>query len=192
LVTNLRRGRHAKAPASRGRLVLDFIKSNQTARSYMTWILPRINDYAPFCFVAGEVNGEISMLTSTRGFESLTPGLHTVSNAGVDQGWPKERRLARHLEDSLERSDGEDALLAGLSDKSGADDAELPETGVGIALERILAPIFVAAPGYGTRASTLVICRRDGAVTMRERAFSEDGAVRSDERVLLPAPIPAP
>ena len=35
-------------------------------------------------------------------------------------------------------------------------DSELPDTGVGMELERLVAPVFIQSPGYGTRASSVV------------------------------------
>ena len=37
-----------------------------------------------------------------------------------------------------------------LADEAVADDAELPDTGVGLAMERLLSPLFLGGPVYGT------------------------------------------
>ncbi|MEO6690341.1 MAG: hypothetical protein ABIS07_12385, partial [Dokdonella sp.] len=50
-------------------------------------------------------------------------------------------------------------------------DAVLPDTGVGLELERRLAPIFIRGEKYGTRASTLVARAADGSLILRERRF---------------------
>ena len=47
---------------------------------------------------------------------------------------------------------GDEAAM--LRDEAPAADADLPDTGVGLALERVLAPVFIRGLRYGTRAST--------------------------------------
>ena len=53
-------------------------------------------------------------------------------------------------------------LFEALADRSAAQDAELPQTGVPLELERQLSPAFIlsADQRYGTRCSTLVITER--------------------------------
>ena len=69
----------------------------------------------------------------------------------------------------------EDALLDLLGDTAPAPDAELPDTGVGLELERRLAPIFLVGPQYGTRAGTLAYARDSGACVLVERGFGPNG-----------------
>ena len=64
-------------------------------------------------------------------------------------------------------------LFALLADREPAPDEELPDTGVGLATERILSSPFIAAPGYGTRGSTLLLVTPSGRATFLERRFDE-------------------
>ncbi len=109
----------------------------------------------------------------------VTPGVHGVSNAFFDTPWPKVERAKMLLASELAKN-GEpdvDALFAILADDSQAPDARLPDTGVGLALERALSPIRIAMPTYGTRCATVLIARTDGTATLIERTI---------------APLPAP
>ena len=63
------------------------------------------------------------------------------------------------------------ALREILARRESAADDELPDTGVGISLERVLSPIFISSPVYGTRASYVVLFDRDGEVTFVEQTF---------------------
>ena len=56
---------------------------------------------------------------------------------------------------------------------------ELPDTGIGVELERVLSPALIVSPQYGTRASTAVL-------------FGEDGSVSFAERTVLPGGDPGP
>ncbi len=51
----------------------------------------------------------------------------------------------------------------------------MPDTGVGIELERLLAPVFVRGSAqYGTRASTLAYLSNDGGAGVHERTLGAD------------------
>ena len=54
-------------------------------------------------------------------------------------------------------------------------DADLPETGVGLEWERILSPLFISSPDYGTRCSTIVMFDTTDRITMLERSFNRVG-----------------
>ena len=68
-----------------------------------------------------------------------------------------------------------EAVLALLADRAPAPDAELPDTGVGLVMERVLSPLCVVSPGYGTRSSTALTIHRDGVVEFRERSHDAPG-----------------
>jgi uncharacterized protein with NRDE domain len=70
-----------------------------------------------------------------------------------------------------------DALLALLGNRSIPDDGELPDSGVGLERERILAPIFIESPSYGTRSSTILTIDNDGVVEVLEKTHT-DGSIR--------------
>lgn len=120
-----------------------------------------------------------------------TGGIHGLSNAGLATPWPKVRRLDAAMAQALNTADAstasiERALFAALGDRSAVPDAELPDTGIGLARERLLGPAFIGVPGadvasaYGTRCCTvLVVERQGGRCTARvvERSFDVDGHV---------------
>jgi uncharacterized protein with NRDE domain len=101
-----------------------------------------------------------------------------------------KRRLAAAVDSAREVDALADALFAALADRSLADDAALPATGVPQPWERALSAAFIAVPdkGYGTRCSTLLITERlaDGRCVTRmlERTF--DAAGDATRRVELP------
>jgi len=80
---------------------------------------------------------------------------------------------------ALELASGADdaALLALLRDPQHAPDDELPDTGFDLERERLLSPIFVAGTEYGTRASSFVEVREDGALRAVEQRFGPQGRV---------------
>lgn len=62
---------------------------------------------------------------------------------------------------------------------------QLPHTGVSLEVERLLSSIFIASPGYGTRASTALIVQQDGSRQIHERSFGPDGVLLGDVSLLL-------
>lgn len=111
---------------------------------------------------------------------AVPPGLHGLSNAALNTPWPKTQRLVQGLRTTLERREHSSAgslrphwgqhvetLGTLLTDATHPPDDALPHTGVSLAWERLLGPIFVQSPDgrYGTRASTVVVAERLDAVS---------------------------
>lgn len=180
-VTNLRSGLPAQAPRSRGALVREFVVGNELAQDFGRRVLDQIDEYGPFNLVFGDRSGVHLIDGSSATLQRLQPGIHVVGNGPFTSAWPKVERLRTRFTSAIRRGDrDDDSLLALLADTSQPEDADLPDTGVGAHLERMLAPIFIRGEQYGTRASSLVMRHEDGSVFFRERSFGPNG-VRTDE-----------
>lgn len=164
--------------SSRGRLVSDFLQATSSCHDFLTEIDKNREEYAPFNLVLGD-GKRCAYYANTNGETSvLSAGMYGISNAFLDTPWPKviraKRELRRVLDSSLDLD--VETILALLHDTSFYDDAELPDTGVGIVKERMLAPIFIRGDVYGTRCSSVLTLDNDRQVTFIERSFSETGA----------------
>jgi uncharacterized protein with NRDE domain len=106
----------------------------------------------------------------------LKPGVHGLSNRFLDSPWPKVERGKTALEQvaSNRRIDPE-SILQILEDRSRPPDDLLPDTGVGLEWERMLSPVFITSPTYGTRSSSVLLVGRDGKVQFVERTFIPEG-----------------
>ena len=71
-------------------------------------------------------------------------------------------------------------LFSQLQDHEMAADEQLPETGIGISLERQLSPVFIKTDNYGTRSSTVILITHDNEVTFVERTYNS-GSFKSEE-----------
>jgi len=125
----------------------------------------------------------------------VQPGIHGISNGPYDAPWPKTQWLNARLGAWLSarsNADNEDIepLLEALADEHGAGDAELPQTGVGLEMERLLAPAFIRGERYGTRAGSVLLIRRDGRATLFERSFGPDKKPLGDVRLELKLSAP--
>lgn len=184
-VTNVRRMVQPDPNApSRGALIADFMRSTQSAAEFAKRLRGRANAYAGFNLLL--YDGETLLYaTNHDGFRSerLTPGMHAVSNAALDTPWPKLVRLRNRMSDWTEQQQTDDgALFAALANDQIAADAELPDTGVGLELERFLSPAFIRGPQYGTRASSVIALGTDGTLQFAERRFGPGGTPTGETR----------
>jgi len=169
-LTNVREPAVAAPPGapSRGRLVLDFLRGAAPPADYLAGL--DAGAYAGFNLVVGDVDALWYLGNRCGEPRPLTPGVHGLSNAGLDTPWPKVRRGRARLGELAGAGRATPtALLALLADERAADDVELPDTGVGLALERLLSPLFIAGAAYGTCSSTALVFHADGRVEFRER-----------------------
>ena len=174
-VTNVRGLGARTALRSRGELVAALVAGAASPGEYAAAVAARRGEYGPFNLVVG-AGAEAWFVTSAGGApRPLARGVHAFSNGSPDDDWPKMRRLRARFTAVLERgAPSDEALLQLLADSEQPPDDELPHTGVGLELERRLAPIFVLGATYGTRASTLAYQRADGRSILRERRYGPD------------------
>ena len=101
--------------------------------------------------------------------QPLEPGIYGLSNGSLDTPWPKVLRAKAQFSSLLCQGAPDDAYLEMLSDTTRAADGRLPDTGVSLEWERLLSPICIESPEYGTRASTLLRVNSGGQAQLIER-----------------------
>lgn len=184
-VTNYRDPASLRADApSRGALVSDFLTGSSDGRGYLTALARKGGDYNGFNLVVWDGDALAWYANRGPGIETVPPGIHGISNALLDTDWPKVdlgMHLMKRWIDSSDRPDTESGFAL-LGDRTPASDHRLPKTGVGLEWERLLSPMFVTSPVYGTRASTLVLVDRKGGIELAERSFGPDGKPAGPDR----------
>ncbi|MGA7615677.1 MAG: NRDE family protein [Thermoanaerobaculia bacterium] len=190
-ITNFREMAEPKPDApSRGGLVRAFLESGGPADAFLAGVVHEKSRYAGFnLFVC---DGEKLCYFSNRSesIETLPPGIYGLSNHLLDTPWPKVRRAKAGLRAILDEGEEEKLfpdLFDLLADHTRADDAELPDTGVGLERERDLSPIFIRGSFYGTRSSTVVGIRENGEMHIAEHTFHPDGSIDTEREYLLKA-----
>lgn len=175
-VTNYRDPASLKQDApSRGELVSDYLRGREDPETYLRRLEIRAPRYNGFSLLLGDWDSSELVYFSNRGeARRLAPGIHGMSNHLLDSPWPKVARGKQALEALvLSKNDPTpEALLALLASRSRPPDESLPETGVGLEWERVLSPLFIESPTYGTRCSTVVLIDREGMATFVERVFN--------------------
>ena len=177
-VTNVRTGLPATAPKSRGWLVRDFMLGNAKPNEFLGAVHADVESYGAFNLVVGDRDGTWAYGTADTAPRVLETGVHVISNGRIGVHWPKTERLQQRFVEAIASSADDTQLLDLLTDQLQPADAALPDTGVGIELERLLAPVFVRGSAqYGTRASTLAYLRDGGGAFLRERGFGFDARI---------------
>jgi uncharacterized protein with NRDE domain len=197
MVTNVREPQRAPLPSSpsRGELVTQWLRQHQADATLLHDALHTARN--GFNLLVGQLGGETGLWLNNRLEQqrAFGPGMFGLSNAALDTDWPKLSRLKQRLRVALQAAPDAaqlvDQAFAALADTTPAADAELPDTGVGLARERALSPAFIrlvsaedaGAAHYGTRCSTVVVVEQVGhqrVVRVFERSFASDGAVSGE------------
>lgn len=157
--------------ASRGMLVADFLRGEQTAADYLAGLTARADAFNGFNLLAGD--GERLYWFSNAGgaARELAPGVYGLCNHLLDTPWPKVQAAKSALREALARLPDDTPLFDLLTDDGIHPDASLPRTGVSLEWERLLSAAFVRAPGYGTRGSTVLTVAADGWTVFDEQTW---------------------
>ncbi len=174
-ITNYRDPSSIKSDApSRGSLVTGFLSGRQSPVDYLEGLKRDAGEYNGFNLIVGEKHELYWYSNRGEGIRDLSTGIYGVSNRILDTPWPKVSRGKKMISALLyeEKDLAPDALFSMLADRSIPDDKKLPDTGVGLELERMLSPIFITSPDYGTRSSTLIFIDLKDRVTFIEKTFN--------------------
>ncbi len=177
-ITNFRdpRARRTDAP-SRGTLVSEFLASEQEPREYLEEVAAHASDFNGFNLLAGDIDGVFYFSSRAGQVQEVSPGIHGLSNHLLDTPWPKVARGKQRLQAALAGEPGLEALLDLLHDREPAAESELPDTGIGTSMERVLSPALIVSAQYGTRASTALLFGGDGSIDFVERTILPGGAI---------------
>jgi len=159
---------------SRGTLVSGFLHGPMKVEEYLEFLRREGAAYNGFNLIFGDMK-QLCWFSNRGGKpQLLRPGIHGLSNHLLDTPWPKVSRgkAALELLVSHGKAVQSEALFSILADRSIPPDDLLPNTGVGIELERVLSPLFISTTAYGTRSSTVILIDREGRVTFIERSLN--------------------
>ncbi|TAH11024.1 MAG: NRDE family protein [Curvibacter sp.] len=160
---------------SRGQLVTDFLQSSLDAEGYLQTLRTKASAYNAFNLLVFDGHTLMGLESRSGRILPMQPGAGAVSNADFHTPWPKLRQLKEGLTNLVTRGEADDAYLWPLlQSRAPAPDAELPATGVPLELERALSAVFVATPGYGTRACSVVRVKAN-EIRFSEQRFGASG-----------------
>ncbi|RJQ76837.1 MAG: NRDE family protein [Desulfobacteraceae bacterium] len=173
-LTNFRDPRALKTSAlSRGQLVADFLSGHAPPMDYMQAIAATADRYNGFNLIVGDANDLLYFSSHGKVIRALGPGIYGLSNHLLDTPWPKIETGKQRLRGCINSAQKitPEAILELLQDQTLASDDRLPATGVDLAWERVLSPIFITSPDYGTRSSSVLMIASDGHIRFSERTW---------------------
>lgn len=178
-VTNVREpDRHQPDALSRGDLTCQFLLGSANPADYLQQLQARADRYNGFNLICGDIH-RLHHYSNRNGAPTvLGSGLHGVSNHLLNTPWPKVTGGKAALATMIGKGDFTlDDLLTVLNQREAAPDHNLPDTGVGLPMERVLSSRFIHAPamGYGTRVSTALRISHEGLAEWREWTWNPQG-----------------
>jgi uncharacterized protein with NRDE domain len=170
-ITNYREpgGARPEAP-SRGGLISSFLSGFSSAGAYLEAVSDMGQAYSGFNLLVGDASGLWYFSNRGSGVQRLLPGWYGLSNHLLNTPWPKVENGIALLKAAVQDSDPVDmaSIFQLLKNRDVPPDEKLPDTGFGREWERILSPLFIRSPLYGTRSSTVVLIMRNGRATVAE------------------------
>ena len=173
-LTNIRDPGQPLGTRSRGELVAGYLRGELSVEAYLEKVAGEAQHYCGFNLLVGDGHRLGYLHGRDAAPRLLSAGVYGLSNAALDTPWPKLVKAREGLREQLDEADPQ-KLFALLEDDRQAADAELPNTGVGVATERLLSSVFIASQNYGTRASTVLIVEAEGKRRLLERSFGPFG-----------------
>lgn len=184
VVTNVRDPLASTSGPSRGALIADYLAGRADASAYAEVLHGRATEFPPFNLLVADDRQCRFLGNHPLALQALAAGVHGMSNGALDAPWPKTRRLVAAVQAWQDAGSARlDALWDALADETIAADACLPDTGVGLDLERRLSPAFIRGTDYGTRASTILAIDHSGHGFIHERRFGPDGIFLGETRL---------
>ena len=174
-ITNYRDPASIKENApSRGEIVSNYLLGPDSPDAYLKNLSKKTGAYNGFNIVLGERDRLIWYSNRNGEPHNLSPGIYGLSNHLLDTPWPKVSQSKDALASQISggREPSPETLFRLLRDRTVPDDDRLPATGVGLEWERILSPIFIESPDYGTRSSSLLFIDHHDQASFFERTSS--------------------
>ena len=187
VITNFRGAATPARAPSRGTLIPRFLTGSRAPAEFLHALALEAGRYAGFSLLLGDEESLGYFCNSVPEPPRLLPaGVYGLSNATLDAPWPKLVQSRAALTARLDAAAlSPDDLIEAVTDRRLAADAELPDTGVGLELERRLSPAFIVGADYGTRSSTALRLDEQGRGVVLERSYGADGTATGSGRFTL-------
>ncbi|ALM51692.1 NRDE family protein [Halomonas huangheensis] len=195
-------------PPSRGQLVRDALLVDDLHAWLQQQVAGAGLAFGGFNLLVGNAQQLWHLGRNRRGMQlaTVSPGTHGLSNASLNSHWPKLCKVREALRHDVNNGDAASLLLpaslTNFSDPGQAPDEKLPDTGVGLELERFLSSAFIVGDDYGTRSTTRLALSTSGAIPsfhIIEQRFGVRGQALGETRLQIAGiehaslePVPRP
>jgi len=163
---------------SRGLLVSNFLKSENSTQHYLETIKRNGADYNGFNLVVGDLN-QISYYSNLENeVKKIPAGIHAISNHLLNTPWPKVVDSKKMLKEVISNDSFKvEDIFSILANQEIKPDSLLPQTGLTLELERKVSSNFILDKTYGTRSSSIVLIDYNNKVDFHERTFDSKANV---------------
>lgn len=174
-ITNYRNPAAIKPSSpSRGQLVAGYLESTLPPGEYLKGVATDGYRYNGFNLMMGNQQHLFYYSNQSGKPEELSPGLYGLSNHLMNTPWPKVAQGRKAMARALTTDDhilDPEIFIELLEDQTHPPESRLPDTGVGLEMEKMLSPMFITSPFYGTRSSSVLLIDVHGMVTFVERTW---------------------
>ena len=173
-ITNYRStAKYKKDAPSRGKLVIDFLAGRDHPKDYAVKLIKNGRLYNGFNLLFSNQSLLYYFSNQTQELAILSPGVYGLSNHLLNTPWPKVEKSRLLFTKALMNKNVSDSdLFEILLDTSKPSDELLPDTGVGLEVERALSPVFVTTSFYGTVSSTVIFISNKDEVRFIEKSLN--------------------
>jgi len=174
-LTNYRNLKNLKTNApSRGKLPLDWLESTDTAPHYLEKIQATASTYNGFNLLIGNLENLYYFSNYQNQIRPLEAGIYGLSNHLLDTDWFKVQKLKQNFSESIDKGVDIDVFFSLLKDTQFPPDQQVQQTGLSFEMEKMLSPIFLKNPKYGTCCSTVLTIDYNNEVNFVERNYNAE------------------
>ncbi|MFC3879452.1 NRDE family protein [Algoriphagus namhaensis] len=176
LLTNYRDFNNPRsARISRGKLVQAFLENEMDPESYLQALVPNLHLYDGFNLLVSDGEKVFYLSNYAAGIQEIQPGIHGLSNALINDPWPKVELAKQQLREQLDASISQNKLLHILKSTDTYPLEILPQTGVAPEMEiGLSAQLIRLGDNYGTVSAMAVTQNLEGFTQMKQRIFERD------------------
>ncbi|MEP5362314.1 MAG: NRDE family protein [Reichenbachiella sp.] len=160
---------------TRGDLTKNYLTQDTDPQTYLEEIKSAQIPYNGFNLLVGDNHSLWYYNNINHQIKSLEPGVYGLSNALLNDPWPKvvtgKQQLTQLIQDDHVTSE---SLLSIIQNKAIAPDDQLPSTGVPLDWERALSAMYITMENYGTRCSTTLLKKNKNS-TFTEKTYPHLG-----------------
>ncbi len=182
LLTNYRDFANPRKPKiSRGKLVQEWLESNITPEKHLQAIQKNQDLYDGFNLLVCDGKKLFYQSNYSPEIQEIKPGIYGLSNALLDDPWPKVTLAKQQLEQLILSEFSTSDLLNILKSKETYPPENLPKTGIPLEMETALSAQLIRMPGnYGTVSSAAVVQHTSGLVHLKQRSFQWNPELYTD------------
>ncbi|MCE7056975.1 NRDE family protein [Algoriphagus sp. AGSA1] len=182
LLTNYRDFKNPRnAHISRGKLVQAWLESHISPEEYLLGIQKSQDQYDGFNLLVSDGEKLFYLSNYSSDIREIAPGIYGLSNALIDDPWPKVKLAKTQLMKLIEKDFSTDDLLDILKSTKTYPPEKLPDTGVPLDMETALSAQLIRMQGnYGTVSAIALVQHTTGLVELKQRSYEWKSEIYRD------------